>query len=342
LEGLDQIQTQLTDLKNSTSGTADKLKSAFSGVLPAFTVLGVVAGFTQMMVKGAEFGDAISLASKKTGLAVDTIQKLNYLAKTTGTSLGGLETGIRHYNSMLSDARSGNKLAIDSFNNLGLSIEDLSTMNQDQRFIALAEAIAKIEDPATRSAAAVKMLGRSGVDLIPLINSIDKIQGANIQILSQEEIDKLAAGKEGIEKMTYAWETLQNKLAATAWPDLLPMIDETGRLADGFMKIVNWLNQTNTLLKSFPQIAVPSTGFGAPFIPRTAMGGIVTSPQLRMVGEAGPEAIIPLGKMGGGSVSVTIQAGAFMGNEADANRFGAMVADVIRRQNRIRNGRTAL
>ena len=194
LEGLDQIQTQLTDLENSTSGTADKLKSAFSGVLPAFTVLGVVAGFTQMMVKGAEFGDAISLASKKTGLAVDTIQKLNYLAKTTGTSLGGLETGIRHYNSMLSDARSGNKLAIDSFNNLGLSIEDLSTMNQDQRFIALAEAIAKIEDPATRSAAAVKMLGRSGVDLIPLINSIDKIQGANIQILSQEEIDKLKKG----------------------------------------------------------------------------------------------------------------------------------------------------
>ncbi len=34
-------------------------------------------------------------------------------------------------------------------------------------------------------------------------------------------------------------------------------------------------------------------------IPGTATGGIVTSPQVRLVGEAGPEAIIPLSKFGG-------------------------------------------
>lgn len=49
-------------------------------------------------------------------------------------------------------------------------------------------------------------------------------------------------------------------------------------------------------------------GFDVPDIPLLAQGGIVTSPTLAMVGEAGPEAVIPLdrlGQMGGGN-NVTI------------------------------------
>lgn len=44
----------------------------------------------------------------------------------------------------------------------------------------------------------------------------------------------------------------------------------------------------------------------ATWVPKTAEGGIVNSPQIRMVGEAGPEAIIPLNKSGGMGVNVNI------------------------------------
>jgi len=72
----------------------------------------------------------------------------------------------------------------------------------------------------------------------------------------------------------------------------------------------------------FPRIDVPSwvpgiggKGFGGfdvfPDIPTLAAGGIVTGPTLAMLGEAGPEAIIPLdqggGRMGGPTVNVTVQ-----------------------------------
>jgi succinyl-CoA synthetase beta subunit len=42
-----------------------------------------------------------------------------------------------------------------------------------------------------------------------------------------------------------------------------------------------------------------------------AAGGIVTSPTLAMIGEAGPEAVIPLSKMGGmgGGVTVNVNGG---------------------------------
>jgi phage-related protein len=50
-------------------------------------------------------------------------------------------------------------------------------------------------------------------------------------------------------------------------------------------------------------------GFAMPDIPMLAAGGIVTGPTLAMIGEAGPEAVIPLdrmGQMGGGGTTVNI------------------------------------
>jgi phage-related protein len=50
-------------------------------------------------------------------------------------------------------------------------------------------------------------------------------------------------------------------------------------------------------------------GFAMPDIPMLAAGGIVTGPTLAMIGEAGPEAVIPLdrmGQMGAGGTTVNI------------------------------------
>lgn len=53
-------------------------------------------------------------------------------------------------------------------------------------------------------------------------------------------------------------------------------------------------------------------GFDVPDIPMLANGGIVTSPTLAMIGEAGPEAVIPLdrmGSMGGNTVTINVNGG---------------------------------
>jgi hypothetical protein len=52
-------------------------------------------------------------------------------------------------------------------------------------------------------------------------------------------------------------------------------------------------------------------GFKIPEIPMLAQGGIVTAPTLAVVGEAGPEAVIPLDKMGmmGNQVTINVNGG---------------------------------
>jgi hypothetical protein len=53
-------------------------------------------------------------------------------------------------------------------------------------------------------------------------------------------------------------------------------------------------------------------GFDVPNIPMLAQGGIVTSATLAMIGEKGPEAVIPLdrmGQMGGNNVTIHVNGG---------------------------------
>ena len=71
-------------------------------------------------------------------------------------------------------------------------------------------------------------------------------------------------------------------------------------------------------------------GFSVPKIPMLADGGIVTGPTLAMIGEAGPEAVIPLNRMGsGGGITVNV-----MGGLSTSAEIGQAVVNAIRAYNR--------
>ena len=61
-------------------------------------------------------------------------------------------------------------------------------------------------------------------------------------------------------------------------------------------------------------------------IPKMASGGIVNSPTLAMIGEAGPEAVIPLSRMGqmGGGINITVNAGV-----GDPVAIGKSIVDAL-------------
>jgi hypothetical protein len=66
-------------------------------------------------------------------------------------------------------------------------------------------------------------------------------------------------------------------------------------------------------------------GFDVPDIPMLAEGGIVNSPTLAMIGEAGPEAVVPLNRAGSFGNNITINV-----NGGDPNA----IVDALRRYNR--------
>jgi hypothetical protein len=73
-------------------------------------------------------------------------------------------------------------------------------------------------------------------------------------------------------------------------------------------------------------------GFDVPNIPMLANGGIVNSPTLALIGERGPEAVIPLDRMGsmGGGMNITVQAGLV----STPDQMGQLIIESIQRAQR--------
>ena len=85
-----------------------------------------------------------------------------------------------------------------------------------------------------------------------------------------------------------------------------------------------WNNTIGKLSFKIPSWVpgIGGKGFDVPNIPELANGGIVTGPTLALIGEAGPEAVVPLDRMGSMATNVTINV-----NGGDPNA----VVDALRR-----------
>lgn len=125
----------------------------------------------------------------------------------------------------------------------------------------------------------------------------------------------------------------------------------------GFNDIITAINgfihALDAIHISIPSIAIPGTklatpslnlGFTIPDIPKLADGGFVTRPTLALIGEAGPEAVMPLSAMGAGprgagatQIVVNINGGIFPADQSAIKQIGDLIARQITRQVRVVN-----
>lgn len=139
----------------------------------------------------------------------------------------------------------------------------------------------------------------------------------------------LTAGGEFLSK---AWNAIMEGLSTVA-SKVWEGIKET------FKAAINWLiDKFNVFIRAVSGVAnivgkaVGQKNWSIDSIPHLASGGVVTRPTLAMIGEAGPEAIVPLGRKGGASaglgVTIVIQGNSFYG---DDERFVQKIGDQIMR-----------
>ena len=108
---------------------------------------------------------------------------------------------------------------------------------------------------------------------------------------------------------------------------------------NGVLGAVEWglnfaIKGLNKALDAIDFAAGPFINFGSipnVKLPRLAEGGIVTAPTIAMIGEAGPEAVVPLdrsGLMGGNTINITV-------TSADPNAVVAALQQYVRLNNRL-------
>lgn len=155
------INRQLGDLKNN----AAQLGRAFGAVFGAISVGGLVASLNS--VTGEM--DRVSKAAQKIGTTTEALSALEYAAKLSDVSAEQLQTSLAKLARGLDDAKSGSGAAADAF--ARLKIDPRAFTDPADAMKAIAERFASMPDGITKTAIAMQLFGKSGADLIPLLNS---------------------------------------------------------------------------------------------------------------------------------------------------------------------------
>ena len=123
----------------------------------------------------AKLGDQIGKMSARTGVGVEALSALKFAMEQSGGSAETLERGLKGMARFMQTLREGSSEAIKPLKQLGLSIEDLEGLSPDQLFAKLLDSLAQIEDPVERAGLAMRVFGRAGSELIPMIGNMERL-----------------------------------------------------------------------------------------------------------------------------------------------------------------------
>lgn len=170
-----QLKKTLLGLR-STVGAAmsgiGKVGMAVGGAAIASGVGLVASGFTAAAASVWRFVDAgagLQDVADRTGASTEALSQLRYAAEQSGSNLEAVEKGMRKLGDVTTQASNGSKSAAAALESVGLSASQLMSMSVEDRFLAVAEGISKIEDPAAQASIAMDLLGKSGADLVPMM-----------------------------------------------------------------------------------------------------------------------------------------------------------------------------
>lgn len=222
-----QVDKQLDDFEKSAGRVSSAVSSGFSKLAGIVGAISLV----RLTQEALEFAESLDVASARTGIAVENLQRLQFVASQSNVSVDAITSAI---NKLQKELVTGGQESSAAINRLGLSIGDLRTLAPDDQFLKIAEAIAEIPDPAERSSAAMQIFGRGGAELLPVLT-----QGAEGVRALSAQFDKLgvsvsaeAVGKvddlgDAFGRMKVATKALTTELLALVAVPITGVLDAT-------------------------------------------------------------------------------------------------------------------
>ncbi len=145
-------------------------KSLSTAGLASFAIgSSVLAGLLTLATSSASAGDSMAALASRTGLSIEAIGALGRAAANSGSSIEDAEKGLAKLSRLIVEAGRGSKEATDTIEQYGLSLAELQNASPEGRLSLVAKALAGVSDPAKRTALAYDLLGKSGTNLIPVL-----------------------------------------------------------------------------------------------------------------------------------------------------------------------------
>lgn len=161
-KGLRDGKKGLNEFEGAVDAAVGKL-----GALAAVAGLGV--GLAVLAADAMKFAESMVTVAARTGASIEEVQRWDFIAKMTGTSVEALADAVNKMQKSLVAADEDGKKAADALESIGIGSRDLLALQPAEQFQAIAEGLAQIQNPAERVATATDILGKAGAAAIPTL-----------------------------------------------------------------------------------------------------------------------------------------------------------------------------
>jgi hypothetical protein len=164
-----QYDKGVENIKSRTGGLTSafaRAKGMIGGALAIGAVIAFVQGMKKLTAMAFEYGSALYNISLQTGITVEGMQGFERAISKTGGSSEKLQSALRKLQDVQVQALSGDEKAIQSFKDLGISMDDVAKMNPEQMFKAMSNAMHQGGSSAQELNAAATILGRENLPFV--------------------------------------------------------------------------------------------------------------------------------------------------------------------------------
>jgi len=242
ISGLQKSLGGVESQSNRTGGALGRLRGMAGGAMNALRAIAPAASIAGLVLLGKrtlDAADALSKMSQRTGIAVPELAKFQKAAELSDVSMENVGKSLGLLSKGMAAAQNGTGPAAAAFQQLGIKVTDANGKLRSSGDVMtdIAERFKNMPDGAEKAAVAMQLFGRSGMDLIPMLNMGSEAIGKLGTNMTQEFADKAAAFNDRITTMQGKMGDLATRITIALLPAFEAVIGLVERVLDAFINL---------------------------------------------------------------------------------------------------------
>jgi hypothetical protein len=211
-EGVDEVVAAMKRVQDEAKKTdgIKLLQAAFSDLgkelLGGFGIGAAIDGLAELGKSALDNAVSIVHLSEKIGTGVETLSVLSLAARDADVSQEDLGTSLQRLAKNMDLAAQGSAKPLDAFKRLGISMKDIKSNDPGQMFVLLSQKLGAAGGSTKAAALAQDLLGKSGANLLPVMQQLANDGFDNLQakaqrmglFLSQDVVDDIKAANDAL------------------------------------------------------------------------------------------------------------------------------------------------
>jgi hypothetical protein len=253
-----QARNELSRVLQSAGRDVSSFGRAVGTVGTGLSILGAagVAAVAGAVATTVRFGDAMRDLSQRTGIGVESLSALKFVADQSGASIDSVAQSMKFLSVHAFSASRGSEEAEKAFKSLGVRLMGTggTLRTTEELFLDTVDALGRVDNEVQRAALTVQLFGRSGLEMSELTRlGRDEIVRLSEEArrlgltISQDAANQADEFSDSLSALKASVGGLTRTIVTDLIPTLTPLVD---RLRETVAGVTSWVRENPRLAES--------------------------------------------------------------------------------------------